>query len=86
MHVQIILWVARNVASHENNHGTSDERADKQKPEPNPETFLFKGAVCVVVGAEGSVDKDCDDAKDFDDADKRSQNTVQVSDIFLIDA
>ena len=77
MHVQIVFGVARNVARHENNHGTSNKRADKQEPEPRSVDFLLEGGLGI--GAEGRVDKDCDNAKNFGGADKGGENATRVS-------
>lgn len=77
MHVQIVFRVARNVARHENNHGTSDERANKEEPEPRSVDLLLEGGLGI--GAEGGVDKDCDNAKNFDGADKGGENATRVS-------
>ena len=77
MHVQIVFGVARNVARHENNHGTSNERANKQEPEPRSVDLFLEGGLGI--GAEGGVDKDCDNAKNFDGADKSGENATRVS-------
>ena len=77
MHVQIVFGVARNVARHENNHGTSNERANKQEPEPRSVDLFLEGGLGI--GAQGRVDKDCDNANNFDGADKRGENATRVS-------
>lgn len=82
VHVQIVLRIARNVASHQNHHCTSNKRADEEEPEPRPEEPLLERAGTSWldgVAAEGCVDKDQDDAEDFDGANEGDQNAVQVS-------